>query len=347
VTSKIGLISTINNSGLGQLAKQFHRMFKVHNHFVIPHPDKGTHLECVKSEYIVADQWDASMDANFNKFLSTKPDLVVFFEYPYNWRFLPKLKEAGIKIAWIPMVDSVGIPWLRKENAAELVDLYINPTKYGHDAFVQEGLPSIHLPWPIDTDYFAFKQRGLGKEIVLLHNVGRGGDGNRKGWDVLLKAWTQVPHKGVRLIVHSQIKINARLLVDVDFRFGDFKEASDLYAEGDIYVSPSRKEGLGLPFREAMSCGMPIIGTDIPPINEVVEDKDFLTRFSSHRPIGKVQNGFVYEPHLADLVDRMQLAVKCGNIKDRSLRARSRIESEFSVKELKPVYETVFEELVK
>jgi glycosyltransferase involved in cell wall biosynthesis len=348
MTPKIGLVGTINNSGLGQLAKQLHRLCPVHTHFVIPHMEKGTHLQDVKGDYIVATEWDAPMDANFERFIATKPDIVVFFEYPYNWGFIPKLKRAGIKIVWIPMIDSVGTPWLRKEGAINHIDLFIAPTKYCHQVLLKEDLPSFYVPWPIDTDYFSFKQRGLNPGgTVFVHNIGRGGDGRRKGWDLVLQAWRKKKPKGSSLIVHSQISaIDTHLLQDVDFRCGDMEEAHGLYAEGDVYLSPSRKEGLGLPFREAMSCGMPVVGTNIPPLNEVITDTDFLVQHRSQRPIGKVQNGFVYEPCLNDLIRCMGLAATCGNIPERSVRARERIVNEHSWSRLGPVYNSVFERLV-
>lgn len=345
---RIGLVATINNSGLGVLAKEFHKHIKVGIHFVVPHPSKGTHLEDVKSEYMLGSEWDVDAEG-VEAFLAKKPDVVVFFEYPYNWNFVRRCHQEGIPIVWFPMIDSVGTPWMRKEKVLDKITYFISPTQFCHDTLKGEGLPSIPMPWPIDTDFYAFKQRGEGESVTFLHNAGYGGDGNRKGWDVVCRAWQQIRREGkvgnAKLIVHSLIPISSVLLEGVDFRPGEVKDPRELYAEGDVYLSPSRKEGLGLPFREAMSCGLPVIGTDIPPLNEVLKDRDFLIRYVSKRPIGVVQNGEVYEPDCDDLVQKMLFAMRCPTLAEKSRIAREIIVSDFSWHGWATVYEKVFEEI--
>jgi len=343
MSPKIGLIATINNSGLGQMAKQFHRNVDVYMHFVIPHHEKGTDLEFVRGDYIVADQWDASLDANFRRFLASKPDIAVIFEYPYNWHFLPQLKAAGIKIVWFPMIDSVGTPWIRKSGYIGLIDLFVSPSQYCHNTLTQEGLPSVYLPWPIDTEYFAFTPRGVDRPLTFLHNIGHGGDGMRKGWDFVFQAWRRIDQSGCRLIVHSQIPVDPGLLRNVDFRLGNFPQAVDLYKEGDVYLSPSRREGLGLPFREAMSCGIPVIGSNIPPLNEVIPDVDWLVEAPASGPIGRVQNGLVYQPNTGSLMMKMLAAKACNNLPERSSRARAHIERCHSWTTLGPIMKDIFE----
>lgn len=324
-------------------------MFDVHSHFVIPYPKKGTHVEAIPStcQLVVADEFDTPFGKTFNRFLATEPDAVLFFEYPYNWKYVQALKDRGIKVLWMPMMDSVGTPWLRKEGVIDLVDLYLCPTKACYEVFSGEGLPAIYIPWPIDTDYFDFHQRGEDEIVTFVHNVGRGGDGNRKGWDIMLRAWQQIDHSKANLIVHSQKHIDPKLLKGVEFHKGDLAESRDLYLRGDVYVSPSRKEGLGLPFREAMSMGMPVIGSNIPPINEVLTIPEQLVKVGKERRIGPVQNGMVYEPHLPDLVDKINFVINCGDLQDRSREARRVIEDEHSRGVLVPVYETVFEEICR
>ncbi|GAB4040554.1 glycosyltransferase family 4 protein [Spirosoma jeollabukense] len=49
-------------------------------------------------------------------------------------------------------------------------------------------------------------------------------------------------------------------------------ELAPLYSDALAFVYPSLYEGFGLPPLEAMQCGLPIITSDIPAINEVVGD---------------------------------------------------------------------------
>lgn len=344
---RLGLIATINNSGLGAMCKSFHQNIDVGIHYVVPHEQKGTHLEDIRSEYMIGKDWDMT-GGEIGDFITKKPDLVVFFEYPYNWNFVKILYEHKIPIVWFPMIDSVGTPWMRNAGVLDKINYFIAPTKYCHEVLTSEGLPSISMPWPIDTNLFKFKQRGLGEGVTFLHNAGFGGDGNRKGHDLVLRAWQRVRHRGnCKLIVHSQFKIESSMLEGVDYRFGDFKDPNDLYAEGDVYLSPSRKEGLGLPFREAMSCGLPVLGTDMPPINEVITDPELLINPGYKREIGPVQNGYVYEPNCDDLVNKMTALLSCKTLAQKSKEARKRIELDYSWKEWAPIYNLVFEEMVK
>jgi hypothetical protein len=43
-----------------------------------------------------------------------------------------------------------------------------------------------------------------------------------------------------------------------------------LYHQGDVYVYPSRLDGLGLTVCEALSCGLPVITTDCQPMSEFI-----------------------------------------------------------------------------
>jgi glycosyltransferase involved in cell wall biosynthesis len=55
---------------------------------------------------------------------------------------------------------------------------------------------------------------------------------------------------------------------------------NDLYNCAAVFVYPSLYEGFGLPPLEAMSCGAPVITSDIPPLREVAGDAAL--RFSTH-----------------------------------------------------------------
>jgi glycosyltransferase involved in cell wall biosynthesis len=46
------------------------------------------------------------------------------------------------------------------------------------------------------------------------------------------------------------------------------------YATADVFIGPSLSEGFGLVFAEAMSCGIPVIATDLPAISDIVKDNE-------------------------------------------------------------------------
>jgi glycosyltransferase involved in cell wall biosynthesis len=53
---------------------------------------------------------------------------------------------------------------------------------------------------------------------------------------------------------------------------GHVPEIYPYYAVSDVFVSPSRGEGLPITLLEAMASELPVVATDIPGIREVVKD---------------------------------------------------------------------------
>src|SRR5699024_6815073 len=48
--------------------------------------------------------------------------------------------------------------------------------------------------------------------------------------------------------------------------------APGLYYLGDVYIYPTMLDGLGLTMYEALASGLPVITTDHPPMNEVIDN---------------------------------------------------------------------------
>jgi glycosyltransferase involved in cell wall biosynthesis/MoaA/NifB/PqqE/SkfB family radical SAM enzyme len=109
----------------------------------------------------------------------------------------------------------------------------------------------------------------------------------RKGWDVLIKAYIEsfktADDVALILKVHSSSGLTiediagqvAEYLVtnlhvslddipDIVFQGGDLPELHmpNLYAAADCFVLPTRGEGWGRPYMEAMAMGLPVIGTN-------------------------------------------------------------------------------------
>jgi glycosyltransferase involved in cell wall biosynthesis len=176
--------------------------------------------------------------------------------------------------------DSVPAHW--SPNIYEADELWV-PSEFNVRSFQRGGLPShnLHvLPETLDFDLFApgaepWPLQGLrGFTFLTAFDFT-----DRKGWDVLLDAWAEAfdPDDDVclvlkcstvhtepdllhaRLATHLGSRATAPILVNLDELA--IHEMPRLYAACDAYVMPSRGEGWGRPYMEAMAMGLPTIGS--------------------------------------------------------------------------------------
>jgi starch synthase len=159
--------------------------------------------------------------------------------------------------------------------------------RYGIDA---KKVWRIHNPidldlWrPMDRDE-SRRQLGLSphSQIVIYH--GRV-DIYAKGLDILLAAWEQIrdgPGRQDQLLLiigsgRDDAEFRQRLagLAFPAVRWIDRYETDRTImrrylSAADLYVLPSRREGFPVAPLEAMACGLPVVGSDIPAMSNIIE----------------------------------------------------------------------------
>lgn len=165
-----------------------------------------------------------------------------------------------------------------------------------------------------------------------------------KGHGILLTAFKEIflSQPSARLLIvgdgplREQIEASTRqLMIDQAVVFtGIRKDVFDLLQLSDIFVLPTQiREGLGVALIEAMAVGLPVIGTNIGGIPEVIEEGE---------------NGFLVSPgsskQLAEairmLVDDQALRLGMGN------RGRQMYEEKFTMSKMKELVETMYDELL-
>lgn len=220
---------------------------------------------------------------------NNKLDVIIFNEQ--SW-FEPIIvcKKMGLKVgSYIDYYTESMI------DCFDIFDFVICNTKKHLKAFEKHSNP-IFLKWGTKTSLFEANNRNREEDIVrFFHSCGM--NPHRKGTDLLISAYCGLcaqDLKDSRLIIHSQVGLkDISKLLDLDVRSifnslinsGRIKiitetvSAPGLYHLGDVYVYPSRLDGLGLTVAEAKSCGMNIIVPDDAPMNEFCDlDNDLVVK---------------------------------------------------------------------
>jgi glycosyltransferase involved in cell wall biosynthesis len=140
-----------------------------------------------------------------------------------------------------------------------------------------------YIPWGTEVDVFKPKTLDVVEQgaVTFFHSAGM--NPKRKGSDLVLIAFSKV-RGTAKLIIHSQRDLKAyfpELAGTIDALQHDGRlichqetvSAPGLYHTGDVYVYPSRLDGIGLTIAEAQGCGLPAIVPDFPPMNEFVTNE--------------------------------------------------------------------------
>lgn len=200
-----------------------------------------------------------------------KIDIVFFNE---QWWFAPILwcKNKGIKTgAYIDYYKKHTVPLFH------IYDFLICNTKR-HFSVFENHPQSFYIPWGSDINLFKPQNyKPVNNDfITFFHSAGM--NPSRKGTDILLKSFSKLK-RPARLYIHTQVDLIKffpelqQILDDLISKgrleiFNGTVSAPGLYEKGDVYVYPTRLEGIGLTIAEAACSGLPVIVPNCPPMNE-------------------------------------------------------------------------------
>lgn len=201
-------------------------------------------------------------------------DLVFFNEQRY-FEVLLWCKEWKVRTA--AYVDYY------TERLIPLYDIYdclICNTK--RHAFAFRNNPNTrYLKW--GTDISLYKPSYETHEKITFFNSA-GMDPRRKGTDLTIKAFYQLKNRcNAKLLVHTQVSLNdvlPELESEIDELLNEDSleivektiTAPGLYYRADVYVYPSRLDGIGLTLMEAAASGLACVTIDNAPMNEFVDE---------------------------------------------------------------------------
>lgn len=175
----------------------------------------------------------------------------------------------------------------------------------------------LYLPWGTDVSLFRPLEDGVRSEKGPVFFLSAGLNPARKGADLALRAFARLTGEAF-FVLHIQSGAfdtipDVRSLADELVQQGRLKiydqevPAPGLYHLGDVYVYPSRLDGIGLTQAEALACGLPLIVPDNPPMNEFITSDSGLAV-----PVDKLWarwDGY-YWPQCLASVDGLQVAMQ-------------------------------------
>jgi len=276
-----GLIARADSGGLGIQTQEYYNHMK---------PDKTLvvdidHLNGNKSNY------DLFPNATFCNIHPIPDDVLRGFfegltsvflaEAPYNPRFYDIAREMGVKT--FNQYNYEFIDWYSNPDAP-YPDVLIAPSRWNFDTMQAladaHNVKHVYLHCPVDREKLKFRE--IRQARRFLHNAGKSAAHDRNGTYDVIRASNYV-HDGVKIVIKfqgeqglaHQLTATTQQYIDFARDFGDtdklefvvedYPDYEDVYNLGDVMVLPRRYGGNCLPMNEALSCGLPVIMTDIEP----------------------------------------------------------------------------------
>lgn len=243
---------------------------------------------------------------HFLKWLRTNRIQIIFFNEQRENSIVKEVSGLGY-------VTGAYVDYYTKNTVSDFdtYDFLICNTKRHYSVF-KEHRNCLFLQWGTEIDVFhPDASRPLFKDcIVFFHSAGMAqASSMRKGTDLLVHAFQHVTGS-VRLLIHSQVALSQygdeiKSIVENDTRIEFIEKtvsAPGLYHLGDVYVYPSRLEGIGLTIPEALASGLPVITTNEMPMNEFVREQynGLLVEVSSRRNRG---DGYYWPESIVNIFD--------------------------------------------
>jgi glycosyltransferase involved in cell wall biosynthesis len=335
---KIGIVTTWFERGAAYVSKQFQAVWdKDHEVFIYVRGGENIAKNDPNWEYekltygkrYSYTRLDLINLKHFESWIKENKLDIVFFNEQHIWHPILLCNELGI-------ITGSYIDYYTPETVElfGIFDFLICNTKRHYSVF--EWHPQVfYIPWGTNVDTFNIDQQKKTnlKEIVFFHSAGM--NPYRKGTDYLIRAFNKLNLQNSRLIIHTQTEI-LNFFPDIEEIITKLKKkqkieiidetvsAPGLYHKGDVYVYPTRLEGIGLSIVEANACGMPVITTNEAPMNEFIKNgvNGHLINVSSKR---KREDGYYWEESYIDIIHLQSIledyAINIQNLEDRKRRA--------------------------
>jgi len=353
---RIGIVTTWFERGAAYVSKLYMELLKKEGHEVLIYARGGENIPSQKDEkwnqpYVTRDNTYTDFKINKNNFFkwikANKLDAILFNEQQH-FKIVAQTKKAFPEVklgAYVDYYTENTLAWY------SIYDFVICNTKR-HMQAMGSHPQKYYVRWGTDVNLFAPNEIQK-DELTFFHSAGMS---DRKGTDILIDAFIEGEcYKNSTLIVHTQRPFNIKVVEET-------VTAPGLYYLGDVYVYPTRLDGLGLTMYEALSCGLPVITTDFPPMNEAVNNsigrlvkvEDFYCRGDAYYyPMAICSKDSLIESlnwyidHQEDLVKQKSLAREYA-LENYNISERSReISQVFETSEIRKLDLALYKSILK
>jgi glycosyltransferase involved in cell wall biosynthesis len=212
-------------------------------------------------------------DVRIEETLSGIDLIIVLEDQAIQHRVIRAAKQREVKVHFFALWE-----WFNPyDPIKKLFDKIICPNRYCEIVVRRFGFKNtVRLAWPIDLRRLP-ERRISGPAKTFVHIAGKIERDDRKATLITLQAFHGTRNPDISLIVHSQVPLPQQIDDPrIHYIIGNTPNYFDLYREGDAFIQPSKAEGLGLSILEPIACGIPVLTTNYPPMNESALDRRML-----------------------------------------------------------------------
>ena len=298
---KIGIVTTWFERGAAYVSKQYKELLEQNNEVYIFARGGESYAKDNNNWDDDNVYWSKKLyspfsvftidEKEFKKWITSNQIKIVLFN-EQRW-YMPLLWCKQLNVKTSCYVDYY------KENEIKLFNAYdglICNSKRHYSVF-ESHRNSIYLPWGTDLNVFNNNNNSIKNELTFFHSCGMAP--YRKGTDLIIEAFSDI-NLPFKLIIHSQKNLikhypNLNNKIQTLISSGKLEIINKtvkwpgLYHLGDVYLYPSRLDGIGLSLIEAIASGLAIITTNNAPMSEFVDNngelinvEKFTSRFDGY-----------------------------------------------------------------
>lgn len=216
----------------------------------------------------------------FKRFLKTeKIDIVHSWNYTSDWTEALACKFAGIPFVF----TKKAMTWGNKHwKIRSYLSAFIITVNTQMRVFFPNKKQQELIPFGLDTNYYINETIGETKTNSIFKLITVANLVAVKNIEMLLQAMQSLKHLPIHLDIVGDMKNNyvntlKELVKELELEsqvsfLGKHLDVRPLFSQADLYIIPSKKEGMPMALVEAMAMQIPVLGSNIPGIAYVLQE---------------------------------------------------------------------------